>query len=106
MRRSTPTREPQCVTKEPLGPMRITKDSLAAQLQQQGMPLKEVVAVIGATDFDVVHRYMELHVERLEERFAEQRRTLAVIEKLLLALVEARIGPNEVGDGPPNQLSK
>jgi hypothetical protein len=100
VRRSTPTREPQCVTKEPLGPMRITKESLAAQLQQQGMPLKEVVAVLGARDFDVVHRYMELHIERLEEGFAEQRRTLAVIENLLVALVEARILPNDVGDRP------
>jgi hypothetical protein len=100
VRRSSPTREPRCVTKEPLGPMRITKDSLAAQLQQQGMPLKEVVAVLGARDFDVVHRYMELHIERLEERLAEQRRTLAVIENLLLALVEARIRPNDVGDRP------
>lgn len=98
MRRSTSTRELPCVTKEPLCPMRITKDSLAAQLQQQGMPLKEVVAVLEARDFDVVHRYMELHIERLEERFAEQRRTLGVIENLLLALVEARIRPDDVGD--------
>jgi DNA-binding transcriptional MerR regulator len=71
--------------------MRINDEALASRLQQQGMPLKEVVAVLDATDFDVVHRYMELHVERLEERLAEQRRTLAVIENLLLELMKSRI---------------
>jgi DNA-binding transcriptional MerR regulator len=81
------SREPRCVPKEPLAPMQINDNSLASRLQQQGMPLKEIVAVLGATDFDVVHRYMELHVERLEERLAEQRRTLAVIENLLLELM-------------------
>jgi DNA-binding transcriptional MerR regulator len=71
--------------------MRINDEALASRLQQQEMPLKEVVAVLDATDFDVVHRYMELHVERLEERLAEQRRTLAVIENLLLELMKSRI---------------
>jgi len=64
--------------------------------------MKEVVAVLRARDFDVVRRYMELHMERLEETFAEQRRAVAMIENRLLALVEANIRPKDAGDAPPN----
>ena len=32
--------------------------------------------MLGADDAEVVRRYLELHEERLEERFADQRRTI------------------------------
>jgi hypothetical protein len=44
------------------------------------MPLEEIRAMLAADDPMVVHRYLELHRERLDEWVADQRRNLASIE--------------------------
>jgi len=49
-------------------------------LRRQGMPPEEIRAVLAAEDPVVVHRLLELHRERLEERIAEQRRLLTRLE--------------------------
>ena len=98
MSRPTPTRQPQSVPKERPLPTRIGDESLAVRLQEQGMPLKDVVAVLEARDPNVVHRYIELHAERLQERLAEQREALALIESLLVELMKGRIGHRGVAN--------
>lgn len=52
-------------------------------LRDQGMPSKEIAAILGAHDPEQVRRYLELHRERLEEHLAHQRRVLARLERLL-----------------------
>ncbi len=58
---------------------------MAAELQEHGMAPEEIASVFKARDPQVVHRYMELQAERLAERLAEQRRTLALIEHFLVS---------------------
>lgn len=55
----------------------------ASTLSRQEMPREEIRAVLAAHDPETVRRYLELHRERLEERLAEQRRTLADLERFL-----------------------
>lgn len=55
----------------------------ASTLTRQEMPSEEIRAVLAAHDPETVRRYLELHRERLEERLAEQRRTLADLERFL-----------------------
>lgn len=55
----------------------------ARALLRQDMPLGEVRAVLEAADPAVVHRYLELHRERLEEQIAERRRVLDAVERML-----------------------
>ena len=57
--------------------------AIARALRRHEMPTEEILAVLGTEDPGVVHRYMELHRERLEERLAEQLRALAAVERLL-----------------------
>ena len=57
----------------------------ARALGRQAMPLDEIRAVVEADDPRIVHRYLSLHRERLEELAAEQRRTLEDLERLLVA---------------------
>jgi hypothetical protein len=60
-----------------LGPEASWRLALATPaLMDQGMPPEEIDAMLGADDAEVVRRYLELHEERLEERFADQRRTV------------------------------
>jgi CRP-like cAMP-binding protein len=47
------------------------------------MPPEEIRAVLTADDPEIVHRFLELHRERLEEDVAERTRTLASLEQLL-----------------------
>jgi hypothetical protein len=47
------------------------------------MPPEEIRAVLSADDPEIVRRFLELHRERLEEEVAEQRRTLAWLERSL-----------------------
>jgi hypothetical protein len=47
------------------------------------MPPEEIEAILGAEDPEVVRRYLELHEERLEERFAEQRRTIGRLMQVI-----------------------
>jgi hypothetical protein len=52
-------------------------------LRDQGMPPEEIDAILGTDDAEVVRRYLELHEERLEERFADQRRTIGRLMQAL-----------------------
>jgi DNA-binding transcriptional MerR regulator len=45
-------------------------------LRDQGMPPEEIHTILEADDPEVIRRHLELHRERLEERFASQRRTV------------------------------
>jgi hypothetical protein len=54
-------------------------------LQEQAMPREEVTAILSTTDRQMIHRYLALHVERLEESLADQRRTIERLEMLLTA---------------------
>lgn len=54
-------------------------------LRDQGMPSDEIATILGAGDPELIRRYFELHRERLEEHLADQRRTLARLERLLAA---------------------
>jgi DNA-binding transcriptional MerR regulator len=61
----------------------------ARTLRRQRMPFEEIRAVLTANDPAVVHHYLELHAERLDEWVAEERRRLASIEG---AITEERVG--------------
>jgi hypothetical protein len=52
-------------------------------LMDQGMPAEEIDAILGADDPEVVRRHLELHEERLEERFADQRRTIGHLMQVI-----------------------
>jgi hypothetical protein len=52
------------------------------------MPPEEIRAVLEADDPGIVHKYFELHWERLEERLAEQRRTIAILERSIVEAIE------------------
>jgi hypothetical protein len=54
-------------------------------LADQAMPSEEIAAMVRAHDPELVRRYLELHRERLEERLADQQRTLDLLERLLIA---------------------
>jgi hypothetical protein len=54
-------------------------------LRDQGMPPEEIATILGTAEPLMVHRYLELHWERLEEQLGEQRRTLGRLEELLTA---------------------
>jgi DNA-binding transcriptional MerR regulator len=61
-----------------LGPEASWRLALATPvLRDQGMPPEEIDAILGADDPEVIRRYLELHRERLEERLADQRRTIS-----------------------------
>ena len=53
------------------------------------MPSDEIRAVLASEDPLLVRRLLELHRERLEDRLADQRRTIARIERTNLTSVEA-----------------
>jgi hypothetical protein len=55
----------------------------AEVLRAQRMPAGEIGAVLAADDAEEIHRRLELHGERLQERLVEQLRTLARLESLL-----------------------
>lgn len=59
-------------------------------LHDHEMPADEIRAVLAAEDPEVVRRYLELHQERLQERVAKQRRTLASVERSLTAAILER----------------
>ena len=52
-------------------------------LREQGMPAAELQSILRLDDPVIVRRYLELHRERLEERLAEQVRTLERLEQQL-----------------------
>lgn len=58
--------------------------ALAAEvLRNLGMRPAEIDEILESQDPRLVHRHLELHRERLEERLAEQRAMLAWTEALL-----------------------
>jgi ABC-type Fe2+-enterobactin transport system substrate-binding protein len=73
--------------------------SAARILQAQAMPAEEIPAVIGAADAETVHRFLELHRERLQERLAEQCLLLIDLER---SLMERWIGGE--GGGVPETV--
>jgi DNA-binding transcriptional MerR regulator len=58
---------------------------VARALRAQGMPRDEVRALLSADDAEVVHRFVELHEERLQEQLATRIRTIRDIERSLTA---------------------
>ena len=52
-------------------------------LRDQGMPPDELLIVLTTPDRGLVRRHLELHLERLEERLATQRRRVAAIGRIL-----------------------
>ncbi|HEX6579729.1 MAG TPA: hypothetical protein VF195_02520 [Actinomycetota bacterium] len=63
--------------------MTVTATAARRILRRQGMPRREIRAVLGATEPLVVRRLLELHRERLEEWHEEQQRSLTSIERSL-----------------------
>ena len=61
--------------------MTITAAAARRILRRQGMPRREIRAILGADDPLVVRRLLELHRERLEEWIEEQQRLLENIER-------------------------
>lgn len=61
----------------------------ARVLEEQAMPREEVTAILSTLDRRLIHQYLALHVERLEEALAAERRTIERIESLLMAEVRA-----------------
>jgi predicted solute-binding protein len=60
-------------------------------LRDQGMSWDEIRIVSTTTDRELVRRHLELHVERLEERLGDQRRTVAAVERVLAEATEPQV---------------
>lgn len=54
-----------------------------AILRGAGMPSDEIRTVMTRAEPELIHRYLELHLERLEEWLVDQRVSLATAERLL-----------------------
>jgi DNA-binding transcriptional MerR regulator len=63
--------------------MTITAAAARRMLRGQGMPLREIRAVLTADDPLFMRRLLELHRERLAERLEEEQRLVASIERSL-----------------------
>ena len=91
--------------------MRGPSSKAARALLRQDMPLGEVRAVLEAADPAVVHRYLELHHERLEEQIAERRRVLDAVERMLVESLVANdnakisAGPRDPAQPSPGSTS-
>jgi hypothetical protein len=59
-------------------------------LRAHEMPSEEIRAVLTTDDPELVHRYLELHGERLDEWLVDQRRTLTALERVLAESADAR----------------
>ncbi len=60
-------------------------------LRGQGMPPREIRALLATDDPLLVRRLLELHRERLEEWFEEQQRLAARIERSLVGEATAHL---------------
>jgi hypothetical protein len=58
--------------------------SAAALRSRQGMPPRDVSAVLESRDPRVIRRHLELHRERLMEQAIDQRRAVDQLERLLV----------------------
>ena len=56
------------------------------------MPWEEIATIVAAQEIPLVHRFLELHEERLEEQLMDQRRVLGRIELLLTEAIRAHTG--------------
>ena len=65
----------------------------AGVLRGQSMPPDEIDALLEADDASQIRRRLELHAERLQERLAEQLRTLSRLERALVAELDHEAGP-------------
>lgn len=68
---------------EPEGPDVSSLIRAAALLRESRMPADEIRTIVTTADAELVHRYVALHLERLEEWLLEQRRALTSVEELL-----------------------
>ena len=81
--------------------MTITAPAARRILRRQGMPRREIRAVLAAEDPVVVSRLLELHRERLEEWLEEQHRSVRSIEHRLYGTAVSRCGAQTgVSTGP------
>jgi DNA-binding transcriptional MerR regulator len=71
--------------------MRVTAAAARRILRRQGMPSREIRAVLAANDPLSVRRLLELHRERLEEWLEEQQRLVTSIERSLAGEDSVRI---------------
>jgi hypothetical protein len=62
----------------------------ASVLRSQDMPPNEIRTVLTTDDPELVHRYLELHGERLDQWLVDQWRTLAALERVLAESADAR----------------
>jgi hypothetical protein len=60
-------------------------------LRDQGMSWDEIRIVSATADRELIRRHLELHVERLEERLDDQRRTVAAVERVLAEATERQV---------------
>jgi hypothetical protein len=73
-------------------------------LREQGMSREELGAVLATENAEIVRRHLELHLERLEESFAGQRRRAASAQRILTETASAHVSrsrPVIVSSGPP-----
>ena len=59
-------------------------------LRDQEMPPDELRVVLATADRELVRRYLELHVERIEESLITQRRSVAAAERILIEAARRR----------------
>jgi hypothetical protein len=76
-------RRPPTGPVEPEGPDVSSLIRAAALLRESRMPAEEIRTIVTTAEPELVHRYIALHLERLEEWLLEQRRTLASVEEML-----------------------
>jgi hypothetical protein len=60
-------------------------------LRGQEMPSDELRVVLASSDRHLVHRYLELHQERMEEWILAQRQALAKVERILAETATQRL---------------
>lgn len=67
-------------------------------LRDLGMPRAEIDRILATSDPRVIRRYVDLHIERLEERLADARTTLIGLEPVLEAAISKRrsLAPPEI----------
>jgi hypothetical protein len=68
---------------EPNGPRVSSLMRAAGLLRESGMPSDEIMTVVTTAEPRLARRYLELHLERLEEWLVAQRHNLASVELLL-----------------------
>ena len=82
---------------EPNGPYVSSLMRAAALLRESRMPPDEIRTVVTTAEPEVARRYLELHLERLEEWLAVQRHILASVELLLR--------PEATSSGDPQRIA-